>query len=127
MVRAMDEVIRRMPVDLEQAALALGSTKLEVAMRIVTRQMLPGIITAILLALGRGIGDAASVMFTAGYTDRIPTSFNAADRLPAAGGILSVGHALSKGSTARLCFSLDPHDHRFDHQHWFALDFGSVK
>ncbi|HUH98384.1 MAG TPA: ABC transporter permease subunit [Anaerolineales bacterium] len=74
MVRAMDEVIRRMPVDLEQAALALGSTKLEVAMRVVTRQMLPGMITAILLAFGRGIGDAASVLFTAGYTDRIPTS-----------------------------------------------------
>jgi phosphate transport system permease protein len=74
MVRAMDEVIRRMPVDLEQAALALGSTKLEVAVRVVTRQMLPGIITAILLAFGRGIGDAASVLFTAGYTDRLPTS-----------------------------------------------------
>jgi phosphate transport system permease protein len=74
MVRAMDEVIRRMPVDLEQAALALGSTKLEVALRVVTRQMLPGIVTAILLAFGRGIGDAASVLFTAGYTDRIPTS-----------------------------------------------------
>ncbi|HUI87653.1 MAG TPA: phosphate ABC transporter permease PstA [Anaerolineales bacterium] len=74
MVRAMDEVICRMPVDLEQAALALGSTKLEVAVRIVIRQMLPGIITAILLAFGRGIGDAAAVLFTAGYTDRIPTS-----------------------------------------------------
>jgi phosphate transport system permease protein len=74
MVRAMDEVIRRMPVDLEQAALALGSTRLEVAVRVVTRQMLPGIVTAVLLALGRGIGDAASVLFTAGYTDRIPTS-----------------------------------------------------
>jgi phosphate transport system permease protein len=36
--------------------------------------MLPGIVTAILLAFGRGIGDAASVLFTAGYTDRIPTS-----------------------------------------------------
>src|SRR5581483_3240686 len=34
MVRAMDEVIRRMPMDLEQAALALGSTKLEVALRV---------------------------------------------------------------------------------------------
>jgi hypothetical protein len=56
MVRAMDEVIRRMPVDLEQAALALGSTKLEVALRVVTRQMLPGIITAVLLAFGRGSG-----------------------------------------------------------------------
>ncbi len=74
MVRAMDEVIRLMPQDLEQAAFALGSTKLEVALRVVTRQMLPGIVTAILLAFGRGIGDAASVLFTAGYTDRITTS-----------------------------------------------------
>jgi phosphate transport system permease protein len=74
MTRAMDEVIRRMPNDLEQAALALGSTKFEVAMNVVTRQMLPGIATAILLAFGRGIGDAASVLFTAGYTDRITTS-----------------------------------------------------
>lgn len=74
MTRAMDEVVRRMPRDLEQAALALGSTKLEVSLRVVTRQMLPGIVTAVLLAFGRGIGDAASVLFTAGYTDRIPTS-----------------------------------------------------
>jgi phosphate transport system permease protein len=74
MARAMDEVIRRMPTDLEQAALALGSTKFEVALNVVTRQMLPGIVTAILLAFGRGIGDAASVLFTAGYTDRLPTS-----------------------------------------------------
>jgi phosphate transport system permease protein len=74
MTRAMDEVIRLMPTDLEQASLALGSTRLETAIHVVTRQMLPGILTAILLASGRGIGDAASVLFTAGYTDRIPTS-----------------------------------------------------
>jgi len=74
MTRAMDEVIRRMPGDLEHAALALGSTKIEVALRVVIRQMLPGITTAVLLGFGRGIGDAASVLFTAGYTDRIPTS-----------------------------------------------------
>lgn len=74
MTRAMDEVIRRMPFDLEQASYALGSTRLETALQIVTRQMLPGILTAVLLAFGRGIGDAASVLFTAGYTDRLPTS-----------------------------------------------------
>ena len=74
MSRAMDEVIRRTPAHLEHAALALGSTKFEVAFRVVTRQMLPGIVTAVLLAFGRGIGDAASVLFTAGYTDRIVTS-----------------------------------------------------
>ncbi len=74
MTRAMDEVIRLMPHDMEQAAFAVGSTRLETALKIVTRQMLPGILTAMLLAFGRGIGDAASVLFTAGYTDRIPTS-----------------------------------------------------
>jgi len=74
MSRAMDEVIRMMPLELEQASFALGATRLETAMRVVIRQMLPVILTAVLLAFGRGIGDAASVLFTAGYTDRIPTS-----------------------------------------------------
>jgi phosphate transport system permease protein len=74
MTRAMDEVIRRMPSELEATSFALGATRLETAARVVTRQMLPGILTAVLLAFGRGIGDAASVLFTAGYTDRIPTS-----------------------------------------------------
>ncbi len=74
MTRAMDEVVRLSPRDLEAASLALGATRLETAVHVVARQMLPGIATAILLAFGRGIGDAASVLFTAGYTDRIPTS-----------------------------------------------------
>lgn len=85
MTRAMDEVIRTMAVELSQASLALGSTRLETALRVVTRQMLPGILTAVLLAFGRGIGDAASVLFTAGYTDRIPTSlFSPVASLPLA-------------------------------------------
>jgi len=85
MTRAIDEVLRMMPVELEQASFALGSTRLETAFYVVTRQMLPGIVTAILLAFGRGIGDAASVLFTAGYTDRIPTSlFRPAASLPLA-------------------------------------------
>jgi len=40
----------------------------------VLKQALPGIITAFVLAFGRGIGDAASILFTAGYTDYIPRS-----------------------------------------------------
>jgi phosphate transport system permease protein len=63
-----------MPFEIEGAAFALGSTRLETAIKVVTRQMLPGIVTAILLAFGRAIGDAASVLFVAGYTDRMPTS-----------------------------------------------------
>jgi phosphate transport system permease protein len=50
----------------------VGATRLETALHVVLRQMLPGIVTAVLLAFGRGIGDAAAVLFTAGYTDRLP-------------------------------------------------------
>lgn len=74
MTRAMDEVIRQVPKDLTRAALALGVTKAELAFQIIIRQTFPGLVTAVLLAFGRGIGDAASVLFTAGYTDRIPNS-----------------------------------------------------
>jgi phosphate transport system permease protein len=74
LTRAMDEVMRLIPIDLEQASLALGANRLETALRVVVRQVMPGIVTAGLLAFGRGMGDAASVLFTAGYTDRIPHS-----------------------------------------------------
>ena len=74
MVRAMDEVVRIMPFELKEAAFSLGATRFETAITVVVRQALPGILTAMLLAFGRGIGDAASVLFTAGYTDRLPDS-----------------------------------------------------
>jgi phosphate transport system permease protein len=74
MSRAADEVIRMVPRELLDASYSLGATRLETALRVVVRQCLPGLLTAILIAFGRGIGDAASVLFTAGFTDRIPTS-----------------------------------------------------
>ena len=74
MVRGMDEILRDAPEELPQSSLAVGATRLETAFKVVLRQALPGFITAILLAFGRGIGDAAAVLFTAGYTDRIPTA-----------------------------------------------------
>jgi len=74
MARAVDEVIRLVPRALADASYSLGATKLETALKIVVRQSLPGILTAVLIAFGRGIGDAASVLFTAGFTDNIPTS-----------------------------------------------------
>lgn len=72
MIRAMDEVLKTIPIGLQEAAYALGSTKTETAYKIYFKQALPGFATAILLAFGRAIGDAASVLFTAGYTDHIP-------------------------------------------------------
>jgi phosphate transport system permease protein len=76
MIRAMDEVLKTIPIGLQEAAYAMGSTKTETAYKVFFRQALPGLATAILLAFGRGIGDAASVLFTAGYTDNIPSKLS---------------------------------------------------
>lgn len=74
-IRSMDEVARQFPRDILDAAYALGATRYE-TIRVVVRQIAPGIATATLLSVGRAIGDAAAVMFTAGYTDSIPTSLS---------------------------------------------------
>jgi phosphate transport system permease protein len=76
MVRSMDEIFKTVPKGLLESALSLGSTRSETAFKVLARQCIPGIITAILLAFGRAIGDAAAILFTTGYTDYIPTSLS---------------------------------------------------
>lgn len=76
MVRTFDEVLSTIPKGLHEASLALGSTRSETAFRVIFKQGFSGFITAILLSFGRGIGDAASVLFTAGYTDNIPVNLD---------------------------------------------------
>jgi phosphate transport system permease protein len=73
-VRGMDETLALVPAGLRESSLSLGATRLETALRVLLRQAAGGLLTAVLLAFGRGIGDAASVLFTAGYTDRLPDS-----------------------------------------------------
>jgi phosphate transport system permease protein len=75
MMRSLDEVTRLLSRDLPDALLSLGATKYEMV-KVILRQLMPGVVTAVLLALGRGIGDAATVLFTAGYTDNIPNALN---------------------------------------------------
>jgi phosphate transport system permease protein len=85
MTRSIEEVIRMIPSELKETAYALGATRIETTLTVVLRQALPGIVTGVLLAFGRGIGDAASILFTAGYTDYIPRSlFDPVASLPLA-------------------------------------------
>ncbi|HWD88338.1 MAG TPA: phosphate ABC transporter permease PstA [Mucilaginibacter sp.] len=75
LVRTLDEVLLAVPKELRDASLSLGATRWEMS-KVILRQIRPGIFTAILLSFGRGIGDVASVLFTAGFSDNIPTSLH---------------------------------------------------
>jgi len=76
MIRAIDEALKTVPRGLLESTLSLGATRSETSYRVYFRQSFSGIVTALLLSFGRAIGDAASVLFTTGYTDHIPTSLN---------------------------------------------------
>lgn len=73
-IRSMDEILRTVPRGLLEASLSVGATRGETAYKVFIRQSFPGLVTALLLSFGRAIGDAAAVLFTAGFTDSIPTS-----------------------------------------------------
>ncbi|NPV82017.1 MAG: phosphate ABC transporter permease PstA [Candidatus Aminicenantes bacterium] len=72
--RALDETIKLVPPDLKETTYSLGASRWQTATRVVLRQTFPGLVTGVLMAMGRGLGDAAAVLFTAGYTDKITTS-----------------------------------------------------
>jgi phosphate transport system permease protein len=74
MIRSIEEVVRMVPLELKEVSYSLGTTRIETTISVVFRQVVPGTITAVLLAFGRGIGDAASILFTTGYTDYMPSS-----------------------------------------------------
>ncbi|MBQ3634445.1 MAG: ABC transporter permease subunit [Bacteroidales bacterium] len=75
LIRTLDEVAKNIPQDLLDSSYSIGSTRIE-TIGVVVRQIAPAIATATLLSIGRSIGDAAGVMFTAGFSDSIPTSLS---------------------------------------------------
>jgi phosphate transport system permease protein len=65
--RAAEVVLLLVPNELREAALALGSPRWRVVWSVVLPTALPGLVTASLLAIARGAGETAPLLFTAAY------------------------------------------------------------
>jgi phosphate transport system permease protein len=63
-MRAGESALRGVPTHLTEAALALGARRPTIARRVTVPAALPGIITGVLLAVARGIGETAPLLFT---------------------------------------------------------------
>ena len=70
--RAAEEAIQTVPSELEEASYSLGATKWETISKITLPYALPGIITGIVLSIGRAAEESAVVVLTAGYTQFMP-------------------------------------------------------
>jgi len=69
------ELFMRVPKDLMNGALALGSTRWEAVRGVLLAYAAPGIVAAVLLGLGRAFGEAIAVNQTIGNRNVIPTSW----------------------------------------------------
>ena len=82
MTRYTDEALNAAPDSVREASYGLGATRFETAV-ITARAALPGVIAGIIMGFARGIGDAATVLFTAGRSNTMPSGpFDGSTTLP---------------------------------------------
>lgn len=74
----VEETMRAVPREYREASLALGATRLQTIFRVVLPQAWPGVMTGAILAIGRGAGEVAPVLFTgaAYFLPQLPTRAN---------------------------------------------------
>lgn len=64
-IRSTEEALMTVPGTYREASLSLGATRLQTIFRIVLPNAIPGILTGVMLSLGRAAGETAPIMFTA--------------------------------------------------------------
>ena len=64
-ISASQEALTAVPQSTREASLALGATQWETIRRVVLPAALPGILTGVILSVGRGAGETAPILFTA--------------------------------------------------------------
>lgn len=73
-IRTSEEALQAVPQTYREGSLALGAAPSVTIWRVVLPTALPGIVTGIILGLGRAVGETAAVWLTAGGALNVPTS-----------------------------------------------------
>jgi phosphate transport system permease protein len=73
-IRTSEEAVKAVPRNLRTVSFSLGATKWETVTRVILPSAAPGILTGIMLSIGRAVSETAAVIFTMGSSLRLPTS-----------------------------------------------------
>ncbi len=82
-MRTTQEALAALPQETREGSLALGAGRLRTVLRVVLPEAMPGILSGVILAIGRVLGESAALIFTAGTAAQT------------AGGLLDSGRTLS--------------------------------
>ena len=74
-ISVSETAIKAVPIEYEEASLALGATKTETVFKVVVPAAKSGIVTAVVLGIGRAVGEAMAVMMVAGNVANMPRLF----------------------------------------------------
>lgn len=74
-IRTAEEAIKAVPRGYREASLALGTTRWQTIRHILLPAAMPGIVTGVILCIGRAIGETACLYVTMGGSSAMPTSF----------------------------------------------------
>ena len=73
-IRTTEEALKTVPQSYREASLALGATKFQTLYKVIMPSAIPGILSGIILSVGRVIGESAAVLLTAGTVAQMPGS-----------------------------------------------------
>ncbi len=73
-VSISEDALHAVPDDLRQGSLALGNTRWQTVHKVVLPSASPGILAAVMLGMGRAIGETMAVLMLTGNAPRIPGS-----------------------------------------------------
>ena len=71
-IRTTEESLKSIPDSFREGSLALGATKFQTIIHVVLPSALPGIVTSVILAIGRVVGESAPVLLTVGLSENMP-------------------------------------------------------
>lgn len=74
LIRATEESLKTVPMAYREGSLSLGATKWQTIIKVIIPCCKPGILTGLILGIGRAIGETAAIMLTVGGSLRVPTS-----------------------------------------------------
>ena len=95
-IRNTQEALKTVPDSYRQGAIGLGTGKWHMIRTILLPSAMPGIITGVILAIGRIVGESAALLFTAGSDGMLPITVKQfLDKIFASGGTLTIQLYLS--------------------------------
>lgn len=79
-IRTTEEALKVVPLSYREASLGLGATKFQTLYKVILPSAVPGILSGVILAMGRVIGESAALFLTAGTVYKIPKSIMSSGR-----------------------------------------------